>query len=413
MHVAAPSPVGSSWLHAPVAWLLPLAAALVSVLPIVLTAPAYRMTDLLVYLGAGEAAARGSDVYAFRTDLGAPFTYPPFAAMLAVPLAVAPVGLVQGAWVLATLAAVVVLARTALRPVVDRVGLPVTVALVLLSAPMRSHLRFGQVGIFLVLLVTLDLCRRRAPGGLLTGIAAAVKLTPAVFLPWLALSDRRVFRRAVLSAAGCSLLGMLVLWPSTVSYLSEALWDSGRFGPETWAGNQSLRGMLLRTGLPAGAAALAWAALSAGLLVLAVRGARALDRAGNRLGAVGTLAAASVAVSPISWVHHLIWLALPMAALVAAHRERLALAWLVTLTLSIPSLGSAGLRSDLGPAALWHLVIDVQGLTAVATVLLLPRLLASARPQSATAASTDSGRSRRPDRSTSAAGPGRLRPPRP
>ena len=75
--------------------------------------------------------------------------------------------------------------------------------------------------------------------------------------------------------------------------------------------------------------------------------------------------ALSVAVSPISWVHHLVWLALPIAALAAAGRWWLVTGWFVVLVVSFPSLGHA-----LG----WSLLTDVQGLTAVAAVLLLPAL---------------------------------------
>jgi hypothetical protein len=88
------------------------------------------------------------------------------------------------------------------------------------------------------------------------------------------------------------------------------------------------------------------------------------ERAGNRLAAVGVLAALSVAVSPISWVHHLVWLALPIAALAAAGRWRLVAGWFAVLVVSFPSLGHA---LGLG------LLTNVQGLTAVAAVFLLPR----------------------------------------
>lgn len=369
------------WATSPWAWGVTALAALVPLVPLVTVPASQRMKDLLVYVGAGGTAGSGADVYEFRTVYDMPFTYPPFAAMLSEPLARVPLPLLHLMWVLATLVALVALARVALGPVLLRLGLPLTLAVLLVSSPVRSHLRFGQVGIFLVLLVAVDLLRGGRRSGVGVGVAAAIKLTPAVFLPWLLVTRQwRSLRTAVLSAGGCTVLGLLVLWPSAQEYLWRALWDSQRFGPNDIPGNQSVRGMLLRTPLGEQVAELTWLALSVVLLVVATAGARRLYRAGNSLGALGVLAAASVAVSPISWVHHLVWLVLPLGALVAAGRSRIAAAWALLLILSLPSLGTAGLRSGSGHPVLWHLLIDAQGLTAVLAVVLLPVLVAPRIP---------------------------------
>ncbi len=54
----------------------------------------------------------------------------------------------------------------------------------LLLEPLRSDLAYGQVDIVLMALVTLDCLtvEPRWPRGVLTGLAAAVKLTPAAFV---------------------------------------------------------------------------------------------------------------------------------------------------------------------------------------------------------------------------------------
>ena len=171
-----------------------------------------------------------------------------------------------------------------------------------------------------------------------------------------------------------TLLGLVLLWPSAQEYLRRAQWDSDRFGPNDVAGNQSVRGMLLRSGLAESSATVLWLLCAAVLAVLATLGAKRLEDAGHRLAAVGVLASLSIAVSPISWVHHLVFLVLPLAALVDAGQHRLAVARAVVLTVSLPSLGSAGLRAG-GSEPFWQLVVNAQGLTAVAAVLLLPRLL--------------------------------------
>ncbi|MFG1925494.1 glycosyltransferase 87 family protein [Cryptosporangium sp. NPDC048952] len=367
---AAPPELGSArW-----AWALPAVALLVPVVPLFTVSAPDRMKDLLVYYGAGSSAGTGSDVYEFRTVFDMPFTYPPFAAVLSEPLSRVPLGLLQVLWVVASLAALVGVARIGMRPVVERIGLPVTLALLLVSAPVRSHLRFGQVGLFLVLLVAYDLVRRHRREGVGLGVAIAVKLTPAVFVPWLLVTRQwRTFLWVLFASVGATVAGLLLLWPSAEEYLWRALWDSDRFGANDVVGNQSVRGMLLRSGVPH--VSLLWLASAVVLVVVGTYGAWRLSRAEDRLAAVGVLAALSVAVSPISWVHHLVWLFLPLAALVAARRYWLSAAWAVVLTVSLPSVGASGLRAGTAHPAFWHLVIDAQGLTAVAAVLFLPLLV--------------------------------------
>ena len=355
----------------PRAWLLTAGAALVAVVMALVEGPDRRMIDLAVYVGSAGVAGAGQDLYAFRTEAGLPFTYPPFAALLAEPLARVPLVLVQVGWTVASLAAAVAVARVAMAPVVARIGLPVTAALLIVSTPMRSHVRFGQVGIFLVLLVAADLLGRSRRQGWGVGLAAAIKLTPAVFLPWLlVVGARSRLRASVAWAGGATLAGVVLLWPSSPTWLSSALWDSSRFGSNDVPGNQSVRGMLLRTGIGDTAAERWWLVSAVLLLVVGTLGARHLELRGDRLGAVGVLAATSVAVSPISWQHHLVWLTLPLAALVAAQRVRLAVAWAVVLIAPVTTMSTKVDVAVLGP-----LLVNTCGLTAVAAVLLLPALL--------------------------------------
>lgn len=162
----------------------------------------------------------------------------------------------------------------------------------------------------------------------------------------------------------------MLLWPSSPTWLSAALWDSSRFGSNDLPGNQSVRGMLLRATSDDAAAERVWLVAAVGLVLIGVAGARQLELAGNRLGAVGTLAAASVAASPISWQHHLVWLVLPIAALVAAGRLRLAAGWALLLIAPVTTFAK-----DIDLPIVGALAINTCGLTAVAASFLLPRLL--------------------------------------
>ena len=70
-----------------------------------------------------------------------------------------------------------------------------TAVLAILSQPFRSTLDFGQVNAFLMVLVAVDclVVRDRRYRGVLVGLAAAIKLTPAIFVLYFLL--RRDWRR--------------------------------------------------------------------------------------------------------------------------------------------------------------------------------------------------------------------------
>ncbi|MDP3711594.1 MAG: glycosyltransferase 87 family protein [Mycobacteriales bacterium] len=360
------------WLRgSPWAWAVTVAAALVAVVPPLLEPMSRRLVDLAVYVGSAGVVGSGGDLYGYETEAGLPFTYPPFAALLAEPLSRIPLPLVQVLWTAASLVAAIAVAHLAMRPVVQRIGLPVTAALLLLSTPVRSHIRFGQVGLFLVVLVASDLLGRRRRVGWGVGLATAIKLTPGIYVVWLLVSARWTRLRAtVLWAAGATAAGIVLLWQSSPTWLSSALWDSSRFGRNDIPGNQSVRGMLLRDFDDHATAERVWLPVAVGLVVIGVVGARRLELSGNRLAAVGTLAAASVAASPISWQHHLVWLTLPLAALVAADRTRLAAGWAALLVVPVTTMAT---RLDV--PVVGALLVNTCGLTAAAATVLLPRLV--------------------------------------
>ena len=85
--------------------------------------------------------------------------------------------------------------------------LPWALPAALLLEPIRSTLTYGQINALLMALVAFDCLTRapRWPRGIGVGIAAAVKLTPAVFLLFFLLRrDLRSAARAGLSFAACT-----------------------------------------------------------------------------------------------------------------------------------------------------------------------------------------------------------------
>ncbi|WP_405725934.1 glycosyltransferase 87 family protein [Streptomyces sp. NBC_01537] len=273
-----------------------------------LTVPYYRgWFDLYVYYGTLDDWLRhGGRIYDYVLP-GTPygFTYPPFAALCMLPMALVPRGVaVAVAFALNAAASVYVLRR--LVP-----GWPpvVAVCLFVMLEPVRDTFSLGQVNLLLLALVLTDLRPHRL-SGVGIGLAAAVKLTPALFIGSLLLARRW---RAAATATGVAVAatagGWLLAPGPSRRYWTGALWDTGRVGDAAYVSNQSLRGMLARLGDPGGG--WLWP-----LLVLAVLGVWAYrsyrladqDDEGDQLSAFALTGAAACLVSPVTWVHHLVWL---------------------------------------------------------------------------------------------------------
>ncbi|MER5787909.1 glycosyltransferase 87 family protein [Streptomyces sp. NPDC001980] len=289
------------------------------------------MADLLVYRAEGEAVVHGGDLYGFTvTEWRLPATYPPFAAVLFVPTTGIPVPALKAlflagnalllAWLLALSARLA--GRTAPVPL-----LCAATALALWLEPVFQTLLFGQVNLAITGLVLWDLTR--PPGarakGLALGIAAGVKLTPAIFIAYLFLTARRKeAATATASFAGTALLGALLLPAATVDFWTRRLFETGRVGKAWIIDNQSLQGLVARvTG--SAAPGLAWVLPAA---MVAVTGLWLATRArhvhgSDRWGILLT-ACTALLVCPISWSHHWVWCVPLLAVLLAEGRTLLA-----------------------------------------------------------------------------------------
>lgn len=287
--------------------------------------------DLDVYRYAGGAVLDNLAVYESDDPVtGLPFTYPPFAAVLMVPLAVLPGWLVAGLWTAASVGAlvtVVVVVRRALGRSTAGWLAAVLAAGAISLEPVWQTLAFGQVNLFLMLAVLVDLTRpERRWSGVLLGIAAGVKLTPLVFVVLLVLVGRRTAAgRAMLVFAGTVAVGFVAMPTSAASYWTDDLLDPRRVGPPAFVGNQSASGALARLldGPPPTALWLAVAGpLALAVVVVAARWWGRGDRVlGTCLGALAMLLA-----SPMSWSHHWVW-ALPLVLVLWERNRRVAVGW--------------------------------------------------------------------------------------
>ncbi|WP_205807522.1 glycosyltransferase 87 family protein [Micromonospora sp. HNM0581] len=281
--------------------------------------------DIGVYHGAVRHWAGGGQLYEWVTWNQYGFTYPPFAALVMLPVAALPWHPAVAANLACTVVAAGFLLHLLVGPVTRRAGWPkwYTFALAgcLFAAlnPVRDTVSFGQVNVLLMALVYADLWlleRRHQLAGVGIGLAAAIKLTPAVFVVYL-LATRRWRAAATASAttAIATLLAAAVAPNATRTFFTEALWDTGRVGKLDYVSNQSLLGLVARLD-PTHPDRLLWLCLVTAALIVwwvRVRRATADERVGFALtGILGVL------VSPVSWAHHLVWLVPGLVVLVGA-----------------------------------------------------------------------------------------------
>ncbi|WP_189311210.1 glycosyltransferase 87 family protein [Streptomyces brasiliensis] len=285
------------------------------------------MVDLMVYRAEGATVRAGGDLYALRTTaFHLPATYPPFAALLFTPLTLLDTGLLRTLATAGNLALLVVFVRLSLKLVGHARVASVwwVAAAAVWCEPVWTTLRYGQVNLALAVLVLWDLSRR-SPGaadrwaGAGLGLAAAVKLTPALFAVFLAATGvvaalrggdggpwLRHARGAAAAFAGATLLAAAVLPYDSWRFWTRMVLSTGRVGHVEETANQALRGVLARLLHSPDPGAL-WAVTAAlvGLAGLAV--AVAAELRGHRCWAVAVCAVTALLVCPVSWSHHWVW----------------------------------------------------------------------------------------------------------
>ncbi len=289
--------------------------------------PWHDFFDLRVYRGAAESWLDGQPLYDFtygRSPYG--FTYPTFAALLVLPMGLLPYPVVATGHVLLNLVVLAGLTRWLVVPLARRHGWPLPWAwlwalpLVFLVEPVRETIGFGQVNLFLLALVLADVVALRRGSrfaGVGIGLAAAVKLTPGLFVVWLLLTRRwRAAGVAAGTAAGATLLAAAVAPATSWRFWTETLWQTERVGALDKTSNQSLLGALARLADPGDPPRLVWAVLAAAALAFVLTRAVRVTRAGDDLAGVALTGLAACLVSPVTWSHHLVWLVPALVVLV-------------------------------------------------------------------------------------------------
>lgn len=286
--------------------------------------------DLTVYRGAIRHVAAGGSLYEFLyyhpgLERGYGFTYPPFAAVVLRPLTWGGEDLSNRLWTGATFLICVGLAaalvsRLARHPSTwagqaptraRRVGLVAGgTAVLLLSSSVVHNLVVGQVSLLIVALAFVDAARIVPPRfqGALVGLAAAIKLTPLVFLPyWLVTRQWRqaaMMMGVFLGAAG---VGFLLYPADSATYWSDALFDTSRVGDVVTSRNKSILGFMSRWEVGGESLAIVWIVVCLLVSAAALAQARNHFTRSEHVQAALVMGCLSVAVSPISWSHHQTW----------------------------------------------------------------------------------------------------------
>lgn len=312
------------------ATLAALAAAAAMVAAALIISPRHGL-DFSVYLTGGQSVLdAGGQLYTkelqYRDGSSLLFTYPPFSALMFAVLA--PFGQVLGLNIFTGISLLIAAATAVLgvryafrqpgvRAVLQHPWLrPLAVAgfgFVVLLGPWRETMAFGQINILLFGLIMADFLVRRDswPRGLLTGVAAGLKLTPLVFgLYFLARGDWRGLRNMTFGFLATFGLGFLILPRESRTYWLDLLPDTSRIGGAGYVDNLGIKGAILHFTGPYFPVDLPWLLLS----LLAVAAAALIIRlAGNRGDPLTALAAAALLmllISPVSWSHHWVWVAL-------------------------------------------------------------------------------------------------------
>jgi alpha-1,2-mannosyltransferase len=292
------------------------------------------MRDLVVYREGGLIVlhvsppynpARYAPLYSWRGQQQAAFTYPPFAAIGFAVGSLLSWTVLRWVMTLASLGALALslwltfgaLGYSGRRA---RAGATLLVtAVALLTEPVQQDLALGQINLLLMLLVAVDLLLpgRRWWNGIGIGVAAGIKLVPLIFIPYLLLTGR--FRQAA-TAMG-TFIATIAIGYAILPHDSHEYWQSGMFVKANriiflgTRGNQSLRGLLTRFIGSVAAANGPWLATALAVGVLGLLIAAALYHAGHPVPGMLTCALTGLLVSPLSWDHHWVWVALGIALL--------------------------------------------------------------------------------------------------
>src|SRR5580658_4666978 len=297
-------------------------------------AATYNALDFRIYMWGGQAVLHDTRLY-LDLAYGHWFTYSPFAAIVFVPIAALPLAVARVLWDLASVAAlayslVLILKLAGWRT--SRITVAGVTAAAIALDPVYQTLFLGQINLILLALILTDVWRvsRGRNAGLGVGIAAAIKLTPAIFIVFFLLARRT--KSALLAAGafiGCGLIGFIIAPGASKLYWEHLFYDTKRVGAP-YISNQSPYAAAIRIAGSASHIGPWWVVIPLALGVTGLAAAVLLARRGDWLSATAVTGTAGLMISPISWAHHWVWILPALVVLVrAGHRVAAGLGYLL------------------------------------------------------------------------------------
>ena len=191
----------------------------------------------------------------------------------------------------------------------------------------------------------------RLPKGVLVGRVTAIKLVPAIFLLyWLVTKQWRAAFVGCATALRATFFVALLRPDLSRRYWLEIFARVDRIGGDLGiVANQSINGLLHRLDM---SGFLPWAPLACVVFVAGFGRARAAHVEGDELAAVTLVGITSLLVSPVSWIHHAVWIVPITGVLLGDGRSRGRwLSWgsVIALSLFVTAMwpeGSSGSTGD-------------------------------------------------------------------
>ncbi|GAA4453564.1 hypothetical protein GCM10023170_043940 [Phytohabitans houttuyneae] len=299
----------------------------------------YDFFDMKIYHGAVVWWAGGNELYEFiAPGMTIGYTYPPFAGIMMMPLALVPVKAAGVINIVVSLSALALVLAALLAPITRRYGwslwfvVGIATALATATEPVRETLGFGQVNLLLFALIFADLVALRwrsrgrsnpllsgrgqlarffasgAWAGAGIGLATSIKLTPALFIVYLIFTRQwRVAFTAIGTAVGVTMATFAIAGRESTTYWTSVLWQTERVGQADMTPNQSLAGVLARMYDSVTAPTLLWLTFSLLLLAVGLSRASHAHADGDELTAFTLVGLTTNVISPISWSHHLLY----------------------------------------------------------------------------------------------------------
>jgi alpha-1,2-mannosyltransferase len=286
--------------------------------------------DLDIYRHGGQQLLDGQPLYATELPGGGWFTYPPFAAVTFIPLSIMGFTAAQVIWMAVSFTALTLTiwrCATVLGYRADHRLWLLALALSLVAVDIeavRGTLWQGQVNVVLMALIVWDLTRPPSARlrGWSVGIAAGVKLTAVVFVPYLFLTRQwRAGFTALCAALATVAITWCVLPTDSTAYWLHAVFQTDRIGPLTHPGNFSIGGVLATLAAPAPMPTLWWIFAIGTAAVLGFVAAQRAQQSGHSLLAITLIGLLSCTVPPLAWGHHWVW-TVPLLAIMVDRAVR-------------------------------------------------------------------------------------------